>query len=48
MIVDCTADADVAQHYEEWLRMGIHIVTPNKKANSGPLDQVTPWGGVGV
>eukprot|EP00271_Cylindrocystis_brebissonii_P004896 TRINITY_DN16821_c0_g1_i1.p1 TRINITY_DN16821_c0_g1~~TRINITY_DN16821_c0_g1_i1.p1 ORF type:complete len:958 (-),score=174.47 TRINITY_DN16821_c0_g1_i1:780-3653(-) len=39
VLVDCTASADVAAHYYEWIRKGIHIVTPNKKANSGPLDQ---------
>ncbi|KAJ4962534.1 hypothetical protein NE237_022473 [Protea cynaroides] len=39
VLVDCTADSNIASHYYEWLRRGIHIVTPNKKANSGPLDQ---------
>lgn len=39
MIVDCTASAEVAKHYYVWITRGIHIVTPNKKANSGPLDQ---------
>ncbi|KAL2622517.1 hypothetical protein R1flu_002722 [Riccia fluitans] len=39
VIVDCTASADIAEHYLEWLKMGIHIITPNKKANSGPLDK---------
>ncbi|HEV7607440.1 MAG TPA: bifunctional aspartate kinase/homoserine dehydrogenase I, partial [Steroidobacteraceae bacterium] len=37
VIIDCTADESVAKHYAEWLRAGIHVVTPNKKANSGPL-----------
>jgi aspartokinase/homoserine dehydrogenase 1 len=37
VIIDCTADAAVAQHYADWLKAGIHVVTPNKKANSGPL-----------
>jgi aspartokinase/homoserine dehydrogenase 1 len=37
VIIDCTADESVAQHYAEWLSAGIHVVTPNKKANSGPL-----------
>jgi aspartokinase/homoserine dehydrogenase 1 len=37
VIIDCTADENVAQHYAEWLSAGIHVVTPNKKANSGPL-----------
>jgi aspartokinase/homoserine dehydrogenase 1 len=36
-IVDCTASADVASNYRTWLSRGIHVVTPNKKANSGPL-----------
>ncbi len=35
VIVDCTASAAVAARYAEWLAAGIHIVTPNKKANSG-------------
>ncbi len=37
VIIDCTASAAVARHYREWLAAGIHVVTPNKKANSGPL-----------
>lgn len=39
-LVDCTADSAIAGYYYDWLRKGIHVVTPNKKANSGPLDQV--------
>ncbi len=35
VIIDCSADARIAQHYAEWLAAGIHVVTPNKKANSG-------------
>jgi aspartokinase/homoserine dehydrogenase 1 len=35
VLVDCTASAAIASHYAEWLAAGIHIVTPNKKANSG-------------
>ncbi len=37
VIIDCTADESVAKHYADWLEAGIHVVTPNKKANSGPL-----------
>src|ERR1700723_2702961 len=37
VIVDCTASAEVGQNYVGWLKRGIHIVTPNKKANSGTL-----------
>jgi aspartokinase/homoserine dehydrogenase 1 len=38
VIIDCTADESVARHYADWLEAGIHVVTPNKKANSGPLE----------
>jgi aspartokinase/homoserine dehydrogenase 1 len=37
VIIDCTANADVAANYRAWLGGGIHIVTPNKKANSGGM-----------
>jgi aspartokinase/homoserine dehydrogenase 1 len=37
VIIDCTASGEVARHYAEWLAAGIHVVTPNKKANSAPL-----------
>jgi len=37
VIVDCTASAAVADRYASWLARGIHVVTPNKRANSGPL-----------
>jgi bifunctional aspartokinase / homoserine dehydrogenase 1 len=36
-IIDCTASAEVANGYRDWLARGIHVVTPNKKANSGAL-----------
>ncbi|AWV08446.1 bifunctional aspartate kinase/homoserine dehydrogenase I [Marilutibacter maris] len=37
MIVDCSGSDAVAAHYAEWLAAGIHVVTPNKHAGSGPL-----------
>jgi aspartokinase/homoserine dehydrogenase 1 len=37
VIIDCSASADVASAYPRWLAAGIHVVTPNKKANSGAL-----------
>jgi bifunctional aspartokinase / homoserine dehydrogenase 1 len=37
VVIDCTASADVAAHYRAWLSRGLHVVTPNKKANSGSL-----------
>jgi aspartokinase/homoserine dehydrogenase 1 len=37
VLIDCSADAGVARHYRDWLAAGIHIVTPNKRANSSEL-----------
>ena len=34
VIIDCSASAEVAKNYARWLAEGIHVVTPNKKANS--------------
>lgn len=39
VLIDCTADSNIANHYCDWLLKGIHVITPNKKANSGPLDR---------
>jgi aspartokinase/homoserine dehydrogenase 1 len=38
VIIDCSASEKVAALYPRWLGEGIHVVTPNKRANSGPLD----------
>jgi aspartokinase/homoserine dehydrogenase 1 len=38
VLIDCTASEAIGRRYQEWLARGIHIVTPNKKANSGDLD----------
>ncbi|HWX79641.1 MAG TPA: bifunctional aspartate kinase/homoserine dehydrogenase I [Steroidobacteraceae bacterium] len=37
VVIDCTASAEIADQYQSWLMRGIHIVTPNKKANSGSM-----------
>jgi aspartokinase/homoserine dehydrogenase 1 len=37
VIIDCTASQEVANRYHDWLAAGVHVITPNKKANSGPL-----------
>jgi aspartokinase/homoserine dehydrogenase 1 len=37
VILDCSASDEVARQYPRWLGAGIHVVTPNKRANSGPL-----------
>lgn len=39
VIIDCTASETPSEHYMEWMRKGIHIITPNKKMNSGPLER---------
>lgn len=36
-IVDCTSDRDIALEYTSWLRMGIHVVTANKLADSDSI-----------
>ena len=37
MLIDCSASEAVASRYAEWLAAGLHVVTPNKQAGSGPL-----------
>ncbi len=37
VIIDCSASADVASRYAEWLAAGIHVVTPNKKASTADM-----------
>ncbi|HEX7417178.1 MAG TPA: bifunctional aspartate kinase/homoserine dehydrogenase I [Steroidobacteraceae bacterium] len=37
VLLDCTASEAVARRYRDWLAGGLHIVTPNKKANSADL-----------
>ncbi|HEV7433110.1 MAG TPA: bifunctional aspartate kinase/homoserine dehydrogenase I [Steroidobacteraceae bacterium] len=37
VIIDCSASQEVANRYHDWLAAGVHVITPNKKANSGPL-----------
>ncbi len=36
-IIDCTASDEVSNRYADWFNQGIHVVTANKKAQSGPL-----------
>jgi aspartokinase/homoserine dehydrogenase 1 len=36
-MLDCSASQEVANRYVEWVQAGMHVVTPNKKAHSGPL-----------
>jgi aspartokinase/homoserine dehydrogenase 1 len=39
VIIDCSADDAVAQRYQGWLERGIHVITPNKHAGSGPWER---------
>ncbi|HXR20000.1 MAG TPA: bifunctional aspartate kinase/homoserine dehydrogenase I [Steroidobacteraceae bacterium] len=34
VLIDCSADSRIARCYRDWLAAGVHIVTPNKRANS--------------
>ena len=38
VIIDCTANKDIAQNYRDLMSKGIHIITPNKHANSGDIN----------
>lgn len=39
MLIDCSANDAVVSHYPYWLACGVHVVTPNKLASSGPLSR---------
>jgi aspartokinase/homoserine dehydrogenase 1 len=39
LLIDCSAHEAVAARYAGWLAAGLHVVTPNKLAASGPLDR---------
>lgn len=36
VLIDCTASGEIAERYVDWLSRGIHVITPNKRAHSGP------------
>lgn len=37
VLIDCTASDEVAAHYADWLARGIHVITPNKRANTASM-----------
>ena len=39
VVIDATASDEMPRHYEGWLARGLNIITPNKKANSGPAER---------
>ena len=43
VVVDNTASDIVANQYEKWLGSGLHVITPNKKANSGNFKYYKVW-----
>ena len=38
VLIDCTASDEVAATYATWLERRLHIITPNKRANTAGLD----------
>lgn len=36
VVIDCTASDAIAEQHATWLARGIHVITPNKKAQAGP------------
>jgi aspartokinase/homoserine dehydrogenase 1 len=37
VLIDCSASQAVADRDVDWLKRGIHVITPNKRAHSGPM-----------
>lgn len=38
VLIDCTASESIAAKYADWMERGIHVITPNKKANTASMD----------
>lgn len=38
VILDCTSSVELTKNYPSWLDRGIHIITPNKKANTESME----------
>ena len=38
VLVDCTSSEERSRQYRKYIEMGFHVITPNKKAGSGPYD----------
>lgn len=47
VLIDCTANEGVAEHYARWLERGIHIITPNKLAYTGSIGAYRALKGAG-
>ena len=38
VLIDCTASQEVSELYGTWLERGVHVITPNKRANTSSLE----------
>jgi aspartokinase/homoserine dehydrogenase 1 len=38
VLIDCTASQSVSELYGTWLERGVHVITPNKRANTSSLE----------
>ncbi len=38
VLIDCTSNEEIARQYPKWMKMGFHIITPNKKSNTGSME----------
>jgi aspartokinase/homoserine dehydrogenase 1 len=38
VLVDCTANAEIPKNYPQWIIQGLHLITPNKKGNTGTME----------
>ncbi|MFA5467954.1 MAG: bifunctional aspartate kinase/homoserine dehydrogenase I [Sphaerochaetaceae bacterium] len=36
LLIDCTSSSELPPYYVEWMKMGIHVITPNKRAGTAP------------
>ena len=41
VIIDCSSSDEIASQYSMWMNQGISVITPNKKAGSGPIERLT-------
>jgi aspartokinase/homoserine dehydrogenase 1 len=39
VVFDCTAADEPCEFYSKWMEKGVHVITPNKKLHSGPIDR---------
>jgi aspartokinase/homoserine dehydrogenase 1 len=39
VVIDCTSSEKIPTYYADWLHRGIHIITPNKKAGTAPIEE---------